>query len=110
MVLRYRPKTEADGRNDAAYDVVLWARSILKVDGDTVVSIARHRCGDPRCAEGATTILLMRPDSPAGTVRIEKPLEAITESDLRVALKPLLTPNRQSTRPPPSRRRRAKNE
>ncbi|HEY2230911.1 MAG TPA: hypothetical protein VGI22_24875 [Xanthobacteraceae bacterium] len=97
MGLRYRSAKEPDGRNDAALEIMLWARSILKADGDTVVSVARHRCGDLRCGESGTTILLMHPDRPTGTVRIAKPLEAITEPDLRAALQGLLGEKTQAS-------------
>jgi hypothetical protein len=90
MALRYRPGKEADGESDAALDIMRRARNILNVDGDTVVSIIRHRCADPSCGEAATTILLMRPNRPTLTVRIAKPPETITEPDLRAALQPLL--------------------
>jgi hypothetical protein len=97
MGLRYRSAKKPAARSDAAFDIVLWARNILNADDDTVVSVARHRCGDRRCDEDATTILLMRPHHPTSTVRIAKPPETITEPDLRAALQALLSETAQAS-------------
>jgi hypothetical protein len=97
MGLRYGSAKEPDGRNDAALEIMLWVRSILNADDDTVVSVARDRCGDRRCGEDATTILLMHPDRPTGAVRIAKPPETITEPDLRAALQGLLAEQAQAS-------------
>jgi hypothetical protein len=97
MGLRYRSAKEPAARSDAVLDIMLWARSILNPDDDTVVSVARDRCGDLRCGEGATTILLMRPHRPTSTVRIAKPPETITEPDLKAALQVLLSETAQAS-------------
>jgi hypothetical protein len=92
MALHYRPGIGRDQINDAALAVVQLVRDILNVDADTVVSIARHHCGNPSCRDAETTVLLMRPKSPTRSIRIAKPLEAITEPDVRVALERLSNP------------------
>jgi hypothetical protein len=101
MGLRYRSAKEPDGRSDAPGDIMRWARSILNADADTVVSVARHRCGDRRCGEHATTVLLMHPGRPTGLVRIAKPPETITEPDLRAALQGLLAEQMQASQHEP---------
>jgi hypothetical protein len=64
-------------------------RSILGVDDETVISVAEHCCGDPTCDETATTIVVIRPSQPIRGAKIAKPLKAITEDDLHMALSTL---------------------
>jgi hypothetical protein len=89
MALRYRTADTSNERSNAALVLMVRVRTILGVDGDTVVSVAGHHCGDPVCGEPATTILLMRPGRPTNAVRIAKPVETVTEADLQAALQPI---------------------
>jgi hypothetical protein len=73
-------------RKDAALDLMICARGILNVDEDAVVSVSEHNCGDPECRGARTIILIMRPDQPTKTIKINKPLEAVTAADLSDAL------------------------
>ena len=62
------------------------ARGILNVDDDSVVSVSEHDCGDPECRGGRIVILIMRPDQPTEAMKINKPLEAVTEAEAHAML------------------------
>jgi hypothetical protein len=80
-------RTASRRQRDAALDLMLQARTILGADDDVAVSVSGHDCGDPECG-ARTVILIMRPDQPTEAIRINKPLEAVTEADLSDALAP----------------------
>ena len=79
---------------------MLKARAILGADDETVVSVSEHDCRESACCGARTVILVMRPDQPTDAVKLDKPLESVTEADLSNALAAL--PNRR----PPARANR----
>lgn len=85
MALRFSNRTASARRKDAALDLMIQARAILGVDGDTVVSVSEHDCADSGCCGTQTVILVMRPDQPTEAIKIDKPLETVTSADLFAA-------------------------
>jgi hypothetical protein len=65
------------------------ARTVIGADDDTAVSVSEHDCGEPGCC-GATIVLVMRPKRPTAAVKIGKPLEQVTQTDLSDALAPFV--------------------
>ncbi len=53
---------------------------------ETVVSVSERDCGDPGCGGARTIVLIMHPRRPTEAVKIDKPLEQITQTDLSEAL------------------------
>jgi hypothetical protein len=85
MALLFRNRAAAARRARAALELTMQARTILKADNDTVVSVSEHSCGDPECGS-QTVILVLRPRQPTEAIKIGKPLEAVTSIDLCSAL------------------------
>jgi hypothetical protein len=92
MALFFRERMASERRKDAALDLVMKARAVLRVDDDTVVSISEHACGDSECCGTRTVVLVMRPDQPTEAVKFNKPIENVTQADLAAALAPLAAP------------------
>ena len=86
----FRRKT-SNRRNDAALELKLQARTVINADDDTVVSVSERDCSDPGCGGARTIVLIMHPRRPTEAVKINKPLEQVTQSDLTDALAPLVT-------------------
>lgn len=81
------------GRNDAskadrkqAAHIEAVVRSILDLEADAIVRVLGRHCADQGC--GQTTILLARPNVPTQALGVDKPINDITEADLRIALQP----------------------
>jgi hypothetical protein len=89
MALFFRSRMASDRRKDAAFDLMMKARAILRTDDETVVSVSEHDCGDPGCGRARTVVLIMRPDQPTKAVKIDKPIDGVTQADLSDALAPL---------------------
>jgi hypothetical protein len=89
MALFLRNRTASNRRKDAVSELMLKARAILRADDETVVSVSEHDCGDPECGRARTVVLVMRPDQPTEAVKIEKPVESVTQAELSDALAPL---------------------
>jgi hypothetical protein len=86
MVLFSNRGGGAQRRRDAALALMLHARNILGADDETVVSVREHDCADPDCGPARTVVLILRPDRPTEAVKIDKPIERITKTDLSAAL------------------------
>src|SRR5882724_12754630 len=84
----FRRKT-SNRRTDATRELKVHARTVINADDDTVVSISERDCGDPGCGGVRTIVLILHPRRPAEAVKIDKPLEQITQTDLFDALAPL---------------------
>jgi hypothetical protein len=69
------------------------ARTAINADDETIVTISERDCGDPLCGGGRTIVLIMHPRRPTEAVKIDKPLEQITQTDLYNALRPLAAQN-----------------
>ena len=60
------------------------ARTAINADDETIVTISER--GDPGCGGARTIVLIMHPRRPTEAVKIDKPLEQITQTDLSEAL------------------------
>jgi hypothetical protein len=89
MALFFRNRMASNRRKDAVFELMAKARAILRPDDDTVVSVSEHDCRDSGCCGARTVVLVMRPDQPTEAVKIEKPIESVTQADLSDALAPL---------------------
>ena len=87
MALLFQKKSP-DLHADATAKLVAHARTVIGADDDTAVSLNAHDCGDPAC-RSATIVLVMRPKRRTEGVKIDKPVEQVTEVDLSDALAPL---------------------
>ena len=83
-------RKSSNRRRDAALELKLHALTVINADDDTVVSISERDCGDPGCGGARTIVLVMHPRRPTEAVKIDKPLEQVTQSDLADALAPLV--------------------
>jgi hypothetical protein len=83
------PRKTSDQRSKAVRELKEHARRVINADDATVVSISERDCGDPGCAGARTTLLIMHPGRSTEAVKIDKPLEQITRTDLSDALAPL---------------------
>ncbi len=79
---RGRPKADSE----AAARVKAWARAALDGPADTAFAVNEIACTDPACPGIETVILVMEPGRKARAVKVSKPLEAVTEEDLRGAV------------------------
>jgi hypothetical protein len=99
MAAFFRRKT-TNRRTDAALELKVHARTVINADDDTVVGISERDCGDPGCGGVQTIVLVMPPRRPTEAVKIDKPLEHVTQSDLSDALARLVVPTGLSELPP----------
>ena len=83
-------RKSSNRRRDAALELKLHALTVINADDDTVVSVSERDCGDPGCGGAQTVVLVMHPRRPTAAVKIDKPLEQVTQSDLTNALAPLV--------------------
>jgi hypothetical protein len=95
----FRRKT-SNRRTDAARELKVHARTAINADDDTVVTISERDCGDPGCGGARTIVLVMHPRRPTEAVKINKPLEQVTQSDISDALAPLVAQTALSELPP----------
>ncbi|SRR5258708_14303271 len=93
-------KKTSNRRRDAALELKVQARTVINADDDTVVSVSERDCGDPGCGSARTIVLVMHPERPTEAVKIDKPLEQVTQSDLSDALAPLVAQTGWSELPP----------
>jgi hypothetical protein len=86
-------RTMQSRRTVAATELMAHARTVVGADDDTAVtavSVSEHDCGEPGCCGARTIVLVMRPKRPTEAVKIDKPLEQVTQADLSDALAPLV--------------------
>jgi hypothetical protein len=95
----FRRKT-SNRRTDAARELKVHARAVINADDDTVVTISERDCGDPGCGGARTIVLVMHPRRPTEAVKINKPLEQVTQSDISDALAPWAAQTGSSELPP----------
>ena len=93
-------RKSSNRRRDAALELKLHALTVINADDDTVVSISERDCGDPGCGGARTIVLIMHPRRPTEAVKIDKPLEQVTQSDISDALAPLVAQTGLSELPP----------
>jgi hypothetical protein len=95
----FRRKT-SNRRTDAARELKVHARAVINADDNTVFSISERHCDDPGCGGAQTVVLVMHPRRPTEAVKIDKPLEQVTQSDLSEALVRLVAQTALSELPP----------
>jgi len=83
-------RTTPNRRTGTATELMAHARTVVGADDDTAVSVNEHDCDEPGCCGARTIVLVMRPKRPTEAVRIDKPLEQVTQADLSEALAPLI--------------------
>jgi hypothetical protein len=89
MAAFFFPRKTSNRRRDAALQLKEHARTVINADDETVVSVSERDCGDPGCGGVQTIVLVMHPRRPTEAVKIDKPLEQVTQSDISDALVPL---------------------
>jgi len=89
MAAFFFTRKTSNRRKDAALELKLYARTVISADDDTVISVSERDCGDPDCGGARTIVLIMHPRRPTEAVKIDKPLEQITQTELSDALAPL---------------------
>jgi hypothetical protein len=90
MASFFRNRTATNRQSDAACNLMIAARAILGAHGDPVVSISQHDCGAAGCGGIQTVVLVMRADQPTKAIKINKPVDTVTQADLSAALAPLV--------------------
>jgi hypothetical protein len=103
MVPFFIPRKTLNRPTNAALELKAHARTVLNADDETVVSVSERDCRDPGCRGAETIVLVLHPRRAAKAVKIEKPLEQISLSDLSDALAPLVAQTGLSEPPPPPR-------
>jgi hypothetical protein len=100
MAAFFFPRKISNRQSDAALELKAYARTAINADDETVVSVSERDCGDPGCGGARTIVLLMHPRRPTEAVKIDKPLEQVTQSDISDALAPLIAQIGLSELPP----------
>jgi hypothetical protein len=100
MAAFFFPRKTSNRRRDAALELKEHARTVINADDDTVVSVNERDCSDPGCSGAQTVVLVMHPRRPTKAVKIDKPLEQVTQSDICDALAPLVAQTGLSEVPP----------
>jgi hypothetical protein len=101
MTVLFFPRKTSNHRWNAVRKLKEHARTAINADDETIVTISERDCGDPGCGGARTIVLIMHPRRPTEAVKIDKPLEQITQTDLSGALAPLAAQTGQSE--PPSK-------
>jgi hypothetical protein len=94
------PRKSSNRRSDATLELKEHARAVINADDDTVVSVSKRDCSDPGCGGAQTVVLVMHPRRPTKAVKIDKPLEQVTPSDISDALAPWVAQTGLSEVPP----------
>jgi hypothetical protein len=71
---------------EAVGRVKVWARGALATSADTAIAVNEIACTDPACPGVETVILIMAPGVKTRACKIPKPLEAVSERDVREAV------------------------
>ena len=86
MTVLFFPRKTSNHRWNAVRKLKEQARTAINADDETIVTISERDCGDPDCGGVRTIVLIMHPRRPTEAVKIDKPLEQITQTDLSDAL------------------------
>src|ERR1700737_50951 len=89
MAVLFFPRKISNRRRDAAHELRGHARPIINAYSDTIGPVSERDCGDPSCG-ARTIVLIMHPRRTTEAVKIDKPLEQVTQSDLTKAVAPLV--------------------
>ena len=63
-----------------------WARDLLRTSEDTTIAVNEIACTDPSCPGIETVILVMEPGQKTRALKVQKPLDEVTEPDILGAL------------------------
>ena len=91
MALRYKHSKSAEPRAAAIASVMRWVLALLTDERKTAISISGSECGHAACGGSETIILLMHEGEPAIRLKIEKPVETVTQAEIADALASLFT-------------------
>jgi hypothetical protein len=86
MTAFFFPRKTSNRRSNAVLELKEHVRMAINADDETVVSVSERDCGDPGCGGARTIVLIMHPRRPTDAVKIDKPLEQITQKDVSDAL------------------------
>ena len=100
MTAFFFPRKTSNDRSKAVFQLKEHARRAINADDETVVSVNERDCGDPDCGGARTIVLIMHPRRPTEAIKIDKPLEQVTQSELTDALVPLVAQTGLSELPP----------
>jgi hypothetical protein len=71
---------------EAVARVKLWVRETLEAGSGTVLAVNEIACTDPSCPGVETVVLIMEPGRKTRACKVQKPVDAVTEQDIREAL------------------------
>jgi hypothetical protein len=71
---------------DSVRRVKDWARAALGGEEDVAFAVNEIACNDPGCPGIETVILVMEPGRKTRACKVQKPLDEVTEPDVRAAL------------------------
>jgi hypothetical protein len=63
-----------------------WVHGILKAGSGTALAVNEIACTDPSCPGVETVVLIMEPGGKTRACKVQKPVDAVTEQDIREAL------------------------
>jgi hypothetical protein len=88
MTVVFFPRKTSNHQWNAVLKLRDQARTAINADEETIVTVSERDCGDPLCGSARTIVLIMHLRRPTEAVKIDKPLEQITQADLFNALAP----------------------
>ncbi|HEU4520197.1 MAG TPA: hypothetical protein VFS03_11840 [Microvirga sp.] len=71
---------------EAVARVKAWVHGILKPGSGTALAVNEIACTDPSCPGVETIVLIMEPGRKTRACKVQKPVDAVTEQDIREAL------------------------
>jgi hypothetical protein len=86
MPLRYRHFRRPDIGAEASVRVAHWVRGHIGDDAGVSVGVSGSECGHAACGGNDTIIVLMRAGEPPVRVKIAKPIETVTQTEVADAL------------------------
>jgi hypothetical protein len=63
-----------------------WVHGVLKAGSGTALAVNEIACTDPFCPGVETVVLIMEPGRKTRACKVQKPVDAVTEQDIREAL------------------------
>jgi hypothetical protein len=63
-----------------------WVHGVLKAGTGTALAVNEIACTDPSCPGVETVVLIMEPGRKTRACKVQKPVDAVTEQDIREAL------------------------
>jgi hypothetical protein len=83
------------GAGDSTARIKQWVRKCFALPDDIVVSVNQISCREAGCADVETVIGILRPNQPAQTLRVLRPIIDVAERDVEEA-------SRHTPKPKPS--------